>query len=1096
MSEIYNTINNEVDDDDDVDAIIRKNNYKLTADKIKQILSEVLNDPSQSSKRWIWELMQNAKDLKNLFEKVSVEIELSENELVFRHNGNPFRMTNITGLIQQVSSKDSSNSDEDVTGKFGTGFIATHLLSDIIKVDGIVYHKRKHRDFNVVLDRSGRTSEELLPKIESALEDIRQIETNPRFTIRNDYEAKMQESDYDTKFTYELVNSEKQIAAKNGINDLENTLPLTLVNIPKIKSVKIIDNISSTINEYKREDVSDDGKVKKTKIKLSEDDTRCFITYYTDDLSLSVEVNNFEELKLIENFGKTPNLYRDFPLIGSDKFYFPFIVNGFRFIPTNERDGIPIHNESADDHIENRRLIESAFTAAKDFTNYLIEIGAKNLFVCAFSRLPKEKWETFSKEWYEKLQLDYRSFINEKAIVETDFIEDNTLLNIEVSKAFIPNYGEADSDKLEFYKIVKQFVGSRYLPKNEVLIKWIKATGPKDELENWGRELRYTLENFLLELQKTGNLESLAEKLEGDIDPIDWLNDLYEFLINYKEADSFKDYAIIPNQRGYFQMLSPDSLHLEDVEANIPDEFLDILTELGDNWRSKLIHRSVKLPGQNIEKKGLPLASNKINELITKEEFKRKPNSFKIIKDILRNVTALENIENFRCDVFLKGKELFGFNEDIRKVSNIKDFRFKNALDIFIETVNSKIDECKDIEGLALQLKIEKDESVIWLNEYLNKLRLNSDYSKHILFGNIVPNRYEDLCAFEDLSNFGTDELPLDKDLISLLLDLDSEQDWNKGLVLDGIQVGCSAKTFIELGSAVDNAVREIEKEEAVELGFINSYKETLIELIEWCNANSTLAVYLSHFMQRKNDLWVKFSMTDKIFSLIRDKEAIEMLEAIQSSGISQDQLKNLIDLFPNGIPANVMKYAEEDARQKRKFNNLLEVGTKVERLFIQTLEQFEISSNREEIIHAGGGAYDIRVYNPDTKRSFYIELKSCRHQNTDPINIAISQVERAIKEVDNNNFSIVVIERSANNVMDEEYIKENTRYFKNPGLYLGSIASNFDTIEKSANTTNSVDLRMENAEFKGALNYEWLLSEIGDSGFQELIEDIKSILS
>lgn len=77
MSETINI----VEEIDDVDAIIRKNNYKLTADKIKQILSKVLNDPSQSAKRWVWELMQNAKDVKNKFDKVSIEIELSENEL-------------------------------------------------------------------------------------------------------------------------------------------------------------------------------------------------------------------------------------------------------------------------------------------------------------------------------------------------------------------------------------------------------------------------------------------------------------------------------------------------------------------------------------------------------------------------------------------------------------------------------------------------------------------------------------------------------------------------------------------------------------------------------------------------------------------------------------------------------------------------------------------------------------------------------------------------------------------------------------------------------------------------------------------------------
>lgn len=65
--------------------------YKQAADKIRQILSAIRNNPASSAKRWVWELMQNAKDIPNRFGKVSIEIDLmSENKLQFRHNGNPF----------------------------------------------------------------------------------------------------------------------------------------------------------------------------------------------------------------------------------------------------------------------------------------------------------------------------------------------------------------------------------------------------------------------------------------------------------------------------------------------------------------------------------------------------------------------------------------------------------------------------------------------------------------------------------------------------------------------------------------------------------------------------------------------------------------------------------------------------------------------------------------------------------------------------------------------------------------------------------------------------------------------------------------------
>lgn len=1075
-------------EEDDVDAIIRKNNYKLTADKIKQILSKVLNDPSQSAKRWVWELMQNAKDIKNAFGQVSIKIELFSDKLVFSHNGDPFKMANITGLIQQVSSKDSSNSDEEVTGKFGTGFIATHLLSDIITVNGVVNHKNEYRTFEVLLDRSGRSSEELLPKIESALEKIRKIETDSSFVIRPSYSALRKEVHFDTSFTYALINEEKRQAAIDGVKDLGNTLPLTLVNVPKIKNVQIVDHISETDVVYKRQDFDDNHRIRKSKIEVANLPTQYFITYCTNELSLSVQVSDFESLELIEHFGKTPNLYRDFPLIGSDKFYFPYVLNGYQLNPSEDRDGIPLHSESAPDHIENRALVDKAFVVAKEFTSYLLEQNARNLYVCAYSRLPNEKWQVKSKDWYDSLQRDYRQFLNELEIVETEGKQ-----NVLLKKTVIPDFGDKDEDKLKFYDTILHFLGKDKVPARNIVLNWNKSAGPKDELESWGRTIKYTLKSLLEDLQKVKSLPDLDLILGENIVSIDWLNQLYAFIIEYKETDAFRDYAIIPNQRGDFQKLTADTLHLEDKAASIPDEFLNILEALGDNWRTKLIHRDVTLSGQNIEKKGLPLVSNRINELIAKDEFVKRTDHLTIIIEILRNVTSLSNTESFRVEIFGKGKELLGFEESIRVINNVTDFRFYKALDIFIEAVHAKIQGCKTLDGLSTQLGKEKSLAIYWLNDYLGKILESKDFSKHIKYGNIALNQYEEFCAYEELFAFGTYTEPLDHQLIAVLKKLNSAEDWRKFLVIDGLNIKLPPKTFAELADVIDNTIREIEKEEAVNLGYINDFKTSIFELIEWTNSNTSKAKHLSHFLQRKNDLWVKFSMTDELLSLIKDKDALETLEIIKASGISKEDIKQLVDLFPDGLPSNVMKFAKEEARKKKDFNNLLEVGSKVEHAFMNLLENYQID---KEIIHAGGGAYDIRIYNPVNKKSFYVELKSCRFNNEDPINIAISQAKRAVKELANENFAIVIVERPADNCIDDEYIKVNTKYFKNAGQYLNAIPESFDLIQQKANTNNEVDLRMEYAEFKGALNYAWIKKTTAGSGFNELIIDIQKILN
>ena len=84
-------------------------------------------------KRWFWELLQNAKDSIEESEKIKVKIEISEDKISFSHSGNPFELDDILSLIIQGSSK---NNKEGKTGRFGTGFMTTYLLSKQVEISG------------------------------------------------------------------------------------------------------------------------------------------------------------------------------------------------------------------------------------------------------------------------------------------------------------------------------------------------------------------------------------------------------------------------------------------------------------------------------------------------------------------------------------------------------------------------------------------------------------------------------------------------------------------------------------------------------------------------------------------------------------------------------------------------------------------------------------------------------------------------------------------------------------------------------------------------------------------------------------------------
>lgn len=1090
---------------DDVDAIIRRNNYKLTADKIKQILSKVLEEPSKSSKRWVWELMQNAKDVPNTqFGRVSIEIILSQDKLVFQHNGDPFLMNNITGLIQQVSSKDSANNDTEVTGKFGTGFISTHLLSEVIDVTGVVHHKGIHRRFKVTLDRSGRTSEELLPKIESALEHIRKIEDNNLFPIEKNYLIWRSETSFDTSFTYYFNSEEKRNAAVAGVEDLINTLPVTLVNIPKIKKVTVINQINGQTENYESKIVTDGMPIKQISVSISSplnQLSRNFINYSTNDLSLTAEVDSFHTLSLKEYFGKTPNLYRDFPLIGSEKFYFPFILNGYRFSPTEDRDGILLHSKESYDSIENREIVEKAILAALEFIKTLIHQNVQNRYVLALTRLPNVKWEPFSREWYQNLQKSWRKFLLQQELVETaegGFAK--------LSQCVVPNYGLSNELKTAFYHLVAPFVGRQCVSKPELILKWIEVTGPVEELETWDYPIHYTMKQFLADLETQGSLKNLSVKLAGQYNLVEWLNTVYRFLIEQNEPGAFGDFAIIPNQYGRFLKLG--ELCLEDKESHIPDEFLDTLKSLGEDWRQNLIHRAISLPGQNIDKRGLSKASEKINEIINKDvwnaagvyenEFIKRGDAFSILKDILRNIEGSATGDDFRCRIFYKAKDLFGFEEGLRTVPNTKDFRFDIALKLFIHIIHRKIQECSSITQLSEQIGRSKEDTVIWLNNYLNTLFTKDNFKNLLEYGNIVPNRDGELCAYEEISNFGTEERPLDDSLIDILFQLDSKQNWRKELLLDGINLHLPAKKFDELGTFIDNAVKELEKEEAVNPGTISRYKTPILDLINWCKTYPNLSEnYLKHTVLRSNDLWVKFSMTDEIRRVLRDENCIEILNEISKANLSTKDVKKLVEIAGqldglglNGMTA-ILDHAESLLDREKHFHFMKATGENIEDLFKEALEAEQLQVGIE---HQGWGSHDFRIFNKESpSNSLFIEIKSYANGSQETFKFASSQIKKSIN--DSANYFVCMLERPSNDeAATIDYLKSRLEYRTNVMSLMNSVIQDINDFERIENKQDSVKLIIQKRD-RPRVHVDYDLMRQNVKSFAQLVSDIKTRL-
>ncbi len=737
---------------------INENYYTQIAGKITQLLDKIRNS-SLSDKRWVWELMQNAKDVPNKFDRVSIKIELWSDKLVFSHNGDYFTDKNITGLIQQVSSKDSANEGEEKqTGKFGTGFITTHLLSNTIYVSGIVLNPNTNQfqRFKLTLDRSAKKSEDMIDSIKQNLKWIEGLDKNNivDFPIVDNYDSRTEE-DFDTSFAYPL-SSDSLKSAQIGLEDLVNTLPITMVSLPKIKSVHIINYITNQEQIYRctrKELVKDQDKtISLSNISINNQE-KYFLTYQVDKegepyLALSIEVQKEDdEYILIPRDASQPVLFRDFPLIGSEEFHFPYMLNGFGFEPTETRSGILL-NRNADKPKKNRAILQDAIKCALQFNKWLLTQNAKNTYLIASTDEPKPE-ETYdedvAKPWIKNQIKLWRKELLEQNILETldGYVPLKSLV--------IPFYGTKTANK-EFYGFLTNFIKEGNLPLEEQLEAWIKTL-------SWASEQKYTNTNFFEDLQRVGCVSALATRLGvSESEAYNWLNRLYSFLANQNDLTLLDSYPIVPNQYGNFCLrtnLKTDSKkRIVDVLKYIYKPIID--HNLKDELLAEDIDDSVL---GNMTVYNLDSLIQEANGIIAE---KSKTTNYSDLQNFMTSVSKIIALDSNTEDPEIRNR----FFKFVAQFIDLPSERpFINALPASIWTEADKYilkvvpllivaNSQETLKGLGTSIlqypqEHSDEESIKWINEYVSLVK---HYQMSIPMQKaIFPNQIGELKALEDL---------------------------------------------------------------------------------------------------------------------------------------------------------------------------------------------------------------------------------------------------------------------------------------------------------------------------------------------------------
>ncbi len=521
-------------------------------------------------KRWVWELIQNAVDCTPTGGKVNINISIdTDNHLKFSHDGLPFTYENIIDLITQISSKQS---EEDVkTGKFGTGFISTHLLSEKVEVNGILKQDDKiFKPLNFCIDRSGTSYQEVRDEIKNTLSFIENIKENKNIQIQ-------QPLKFNTSFLYNANDSEETMdAIKIGLNNLDSTIPFVLALNPSMESITC-NGIRYHVQSRYTVDFD------KFDIVVISNSTNNPITILVNqegkvNISLLVEHKSEKVFRVLSLNKNIPKLFCNFPLIGTELFSFPVVLNSSMFEVEKDRNAIHEGNK------ENINIINMGIKLYSELIDFACQNQWEDLFNLCF----------ITKNTDSKLQMKLYNVIEKRfellPIVETNKDEQYygrmpiKLKNSDEKQILVPYCDKKDlSDDLW-----------------DLVNEGIRVTIPiKKSYQYWDKIINNKILigdiNKMLEGRSLSDLQAYCGKSEQDIWM--WLNKYYDFWIRYKSIEEFIDEVYVINQSNKF--VKNTQLY---IDSNIDNALKNILVDLDSNIKDSLLSREINLREGIIEK--------------------------------------------------------------------------------------------------------------------------------------------------------------------------------------------------------------------------------------------------------------------------------------------------------------------------------------------------------------------------------------------------------------------------------------------------------------------------------------------------------------
>lgn len=908
----------------------KKASNSAIATKILDLMDKLRLDANaneNAQRRWIWELLQNAKDV--AFEDQLLEIEVNIEELnetkrvSFSHNGKPFTVDNITFLIKQVSTKERNTTENKeiskTTGKFGTGFLTTHLLSEKVIVSGVLKDPElDYRKFILPLDRSGRTPGQIMESVNNSISVIDTLDSQTELTHYNPKKN-------NTSFSYSL-DEEGLNVAKIGIDDLHQSLPYTLAFLPSIKSVSIKhENVVYEVSGT--ENLTTGIKVSTIHRKSSSETTEIkIITLEKKDTTIAVEIelyNGITNLKDVSN--KMPKIFCDFPLIGTNDFSLPFVINNPNFNPTEPRDGVWLTDHNNEPKIlENKEIFLNSLELYFELLDFAIKNDWGNIFLLANTDTPADKY-WFYKSWFEEnIQKPIRNKLLKLPIITLEN-GSRTAIQNEEGKANIYFPYHSKEDVLERIWDLEYKLFPDKVPAKKDIHNWYSVI--------WNDCYKDNLKEITEFIVEEKSIDELSKRLNNNTEEsIEWLNEYFD-LLNFEEKfieNIIRDkFSVIPNQKGIFKKKSALT-----IDKQIEDELKNVLEILGINLREILKHNQIitkskyktSFEGQiTYNNKTNEDVISEINNILERTGTNKNPNSGKAVSYLISLFSGDETFPENRETLYQFCTDLIPSEISEKKmIEQWSEAIWKNCDKPRIGRLISIISESKNINSLQVILGNKSLQEVYeWVNSFIAFLNQQGLSEKlNLKTSPILPNQNGEFCIKDDLflDNGQIDEelkdiletlgYPIRSELLdkNIFLELPKNRERNPEFVAD------------EITRLITPRFQEFSRSE--------ESKEIFKSLFLWFNQNNKEASELFESLYKNKH---KLYDDDEIAANFEKAEILD--EIIGETGLTPERLKTklkelLIKNHNESEETETLKQELEKLKQQLAQNNDATLGT------------------------------------------------------------------------------------------------------------------------------------------------------------------------